>query len=73
MNMRLYVEKNETTITGWVKRRTKRPTSFMMSTKFHTILVIKSGDQRQLAKPLKPVHLEYLKALDVEPKVFVTP
>ncbi|MCG8634649.1 MAG: IS1634 family transposase [Desulfobacterales bacterium] len=71
--MRLYVKKNKTTMTGWVRRRTKRPTSFMMSTKFHTVLVIKSGDQRQLAKPLKPVHLEYLKALDVKPEVFITP
>ena len=72
-SMRQYVEKNETTMTGWVKRKTKRPTSFMMSTKFHTVLVIKSGNQRQLAKPLRPVHLEYLKALDVNPEVFVTP
>jgi len=60
-------------MTGWVKRRTKRPTSFMMSTKFHTVLVIKSGNQRQLAKPLKSVHLEYLKALDVKPEAFITP
>ena len=72
-SMRLYVEENQTTITGWVKRRTKRPTSFMMSTKFHTVLVIKSEDYRQLAKPLKPVHLEYLKALDVKPEVFLSP
>ena len=72
-SMRIYVEENQTTITGWVRRRTKRPTSFMMSTKFHTVIVIKIGDQRQLAKPLKPVHLEYLKALDVKPEVFVTP
>jgi transposase len=72
-SMRLYVEDNQTTITGWVRRKTKRPTSFMMSTKFHTVLVIKSGDHRQLAKPLKPVHLEYLKALDVNPDVFLTP
>lgn len=72
-SMRLYVAENQTTITGWVRRRTKRPTSFMMSTKFHTVLVIKSGDHRQLAKPLKPVHLEYLKALNVKPGVFLTP
>lgn len=72
-SMRLYIKENETTMTGWVRRRTKRPTSFMMSTKFHTVLVIKRGNQRQLAKPLKPVHLEYLKALDVRPEVFVTP
>ena len=71
--MRLYIKNNQTTMTGWVRRRTKRPTSFMMSTKFHTVLVVKSGNQRQLAKPLKSVHLEYLKALDVKPEVFITP
>lgn len=72
-SMRQYIERKQTTITGWVRRRTKRPTSFMMSTKFHTVLVIKSGKHRQLAKPLNPVHLEYLKALDVQPEVFISP
>lgn len=72
-SMRLYLEQNKTTITGWVRRQTKRPTSFMMSTKFHTVLVIKNGNQRQLARPLNSVHLEYLRALDVQPEVFVTP
>jgi len=72
-SMRLFVEKKDTTITGWVRRQTKRPTSFMMSTKFHTILVIKSGKNRQLARPLKAVQLEYLNALDIDPKVFVVP
>jgi transposase len=72
-SMRLFLEKKQTTITGWVRRRTNKPTSFMMSTKFHTVLVIKNGRQRQLAKPLNAVHLEYLKALDVQPEVFITP
>ena len=72
-SMRMYLEKKATTITGWVKRQTKRPTSFMMSTKFHTVLVIKNGKDRQLARPLNPVQLEYLRALDVDPKVFVVP
>jgi len=72
-SMRNYIEQNQTTITGWVKRRTKKPTSFMMTTKFYTVLVIKNGAQRQLARPLNSVHLEYLKALDVQPEVFVTP
>jgi transposase len=71
--MRQYIEENKTTMSGWVKRRTKRPTSFMMTTKFHTLLVIKSGAQRQFAKPLRPVQLEYLKALDIDPEVFITP
>lgn len=72
-SMRMYLEKKATTITGWVKRQTKRPTSFMMSTRFHTVLVIKSGKNRQLARPLKPVQLEYLNALGVDPQVFVVP
>ncbi len=72
-SMRQYIEKNQTTMTGWVERRTKRPTSYMMSTKFHTIHVLKLDKHRQLAKPLNSVHLEYLRALDVQPDVFLTP
>lgn len=72
-SMRQYIKQNQTTMTGWVKRRTKRPTSYMMSTKFHTIHVLTIDKHRQLAKPLNPVHLEYLKALNVQPEVFVTP
>lgn len=71
--MRQYLEREQTVITGWVRRKTKRPTAFMMSTKFHTILVIKMKNKRRLARPLKPVQLEYLHALDIDPKVFVTP
>lgn len=72
-SMRQYLEREQTVISGWVRRKTKRPTAFMMSTKFHTILVIKMGDNRHLARPLKPVHLEYLRALDIDPCVFITP
>jgi transposase len=71
--MRQHLDQEQTTITGWVRRKTKRPTAFMMSTKFHTILVIKIKNKRLLARPLKPVHLEYLQALDIDPNVFVTP
>lgn len=72
-SMRQYLEKTESKITGWKNRPTKRPTSFMMTTKFLSILVAKAGKQRQLVKRLKPVHLEYLQALDVGPEVFVNP
>jgi len=68
-SMRRYV-KTFGSMTGWENRPTKRPTSFMMTTKFIHILVIKSAKQRKLAKPLKPVQLEYLKALNVDPNVF---
>ncbi len=72
-SMRLYLDSEDITITGWVRRKTKKPTSFMMSTKFVSVLVIKNGRNRQLARPLKPVQHEYLKALGVSPENFVTP
>jgi hypothetical protein len=45
----------------------------MMTTKFLHVLVVTSGSHRQLAKPMTPVQLEYLKALNVEPEVFTSP
>ncbi|MBW2655890.1 MAG: IS1634 family transposase [Deltaproteobacteria bacterium] len=71
--MRRYLDSEDITITGWVRRKTKKPTAFMMSTKFVSVLVVKSGRNRQLARPLKPVQHEYLKALGVSPESFVTP
>lgn len=72
-SMRLYLDQKDITITGWVRRKTKKPTSFMMSTKFVSVLVVKNGRNRQLARSLKPVQHEYLKALGVSPENFVTP
>ena len=71
--MRRHLDKTGTEITGWKNRPTKRPTSFMMTTKFLSVLVAKSGSQRQLVKPLKPVQLEFLQALNVNHEVFIRP
>ena len=71
--MRQYLEKTKSEITGWKNRPTKRPTSFMMTTKFLSILVARSGRRRELVKPLKPVQLEFLRAMGVKPEVFVNP
>ena len=71
--MRQYLEKTKSEITGWKNLPTKRPTSFMMTTKFLSILVVKSGNRRQLVKHLKPVQMEYLQALGVSPEVFISP
>ena len=37
----------------------------MMVTKFAGVIVVKLGDQRQLARPLSVVQQQYLMALDV--------
>ena len=38
-----------------------------------SILVAKAGKRRQLVRPLKPVQLEFLQAMEVNPKVFICP
>ena len=71
--MRRYLDETMTEITGWKNRPTKRPTSFMMTTKFLSILVAKAGKERQLVMPLRPVQIEYLQALGVDEEVFFNP
>jgi hypothetical protein len=71
--MRQYVETNDFELPGWVRRKTRKPTSFMMTTKFSSIMVVSIGNNRQLAKPLKAAQLEYLKALGVSVDAFTVP
>jgi transposase len=72
-SMRRYVETNDCELPGWLRRRTRKPTAFMMTTKFTSVMVITIGKHRQLAKPLKAFQLEYLKALGVTTDVFTVP
>jgi transposase len=72
-SMRQYIEHSGKTITGWKKRPTKRPTSFMLTTKFLEIPVLRLGSKRQLARPLRPVQLEFLEALGLTPDIFTVP
>jgi transposase len=70
--MRRYVSDTGNKITGWKNKPTDKPTAFMMTTKFLSILVLKVEDKRQLARPLNTVQLEYLKALNVDPIAFTS-
>jgi transposase len=71
--MRRYITDTGNTITGWKDKPTTKPTSFMMTTKFLSILVLKVEHQLRLARPLNTVQLEYLKALNVDPNTFISP
>jgi len=51
-SMRQYVEQTGEKLPGWDHKPTDRPTSFMMTTKFTGIMVIKIGNERRLSKPL---------------------
>jgi transposase len=72
-SLRQYVQEQNCTISGWDKRQTTRPTTFMMTTKFINIFVVTMGKQRSLARPLKPVQVEYLNALKLTPDIYINP
>jgi hypothetical protein len=63
--LRIHVETTGNPLVGWDKKATQKPTAFMMMTKFAAVMVLKVGDQRQLASPLSSVQQSYLNALGV--------
>lgn len=68
--MRMSLKVQETTIIGWEKRQTSRPTSFMMTTRFHSVIVLRTNVGRFLGNPLDDVQLAYLKALGLSQEIF---
>jgi hypothetical protein len=68
--MRTHVHTARPPLTGWDKKVTERPTSFMMVTKFVGVMVVKLGHQQQLARPLSVVQQQYLTALNVPAACF---
>jgi transposase len=69
-SMRDYVNTTSTTLTGWDKKETERPTALMMMTKFAGVIVLKMDQQRQLARPLSGVQQQYLTALGISAACF---
>ena len=70
---RVHVERTGMPLPGWDKKPTKRPTAFMMMTKFAGVLVCTVGPQRRLARPLSAVQQQYLVALGVSATCFTLP
>jgi transposase len=71
--MRMFLKERETTITGWEKRQTSRPTSFMMTTRFLSVIVLRTSLGRFLGNPFDDVQLAYLKTLGMTPEIFTKP
>jgi transposase len=71
--LRVHVETTGSTLTGWDKKETQKPTAFMMMTKFSAVIGVKVGSQRQLAQPLSAVQKQYLLALGVPAAYFTAP
>jgi transposase len=71
--LRINVETTGSTLTGWDKKETQKPTAFMMMTKFAAVIVLKVGPYRQLAQPFSALQQSYLSALGVPATSFTVP
>ena len=71
--MRTYSATPQTSLTGWDKKVTERPTSCMLVTKVASVIGFKLGHDRQLARPLSVVPQQYLTARDVPVTCFTRP
>jgi transposase len=68
--MRQKTKEEHLTLKGWNNTDTRKPTSFMMVSKFSPVFVGVRDDKRFLFAPLTKVQLAYLTALDVHPAIF---
>jgi transposase len=71
--MRQSIEDTGEPISGWDHKPTRRPTSFMMTTKFSGVMVIKIGQKRLLNREFSAEQKQFLRALHVSPEVFTQP
>ena len=71
--MRISLKQDESKVIGWNNRKTSRPTSFMTTTKFPSVIVIRTAERRFLAEPLDPIQARYLQILGLSEAVFTNP
>ena len=63
--LRQHVEQTGAALPGWDRKETLRPTTFMMTTKFAGLQIVRIGERYRLAQPLRNVQAAYLRALDL--------
>ncbi|GFP42850.1 hypothetical protein HKBW3C_01974, partial [Candidatus Hakubella thermalkaliphila] len=61
--MREYLKRTDTTIPGWDRKSTQKPTSFMMTTKFKGVLVAELDGEWCFLAPLSSEQQQYIRAL----------
>ena len=69
--MRSQLEQRQGEVPGWDNKPTERPTTFMMTTKFDNIRIIKFRQQRILNGRLSEVQKEYLLAMGLNDTIFI--
>lgn len=69
--MRAYLEENDTDIIGWDKKKTRKPTTFMMTTKFKGMHVVRIGEEWFLAAPLTKAQQQFVQALGLSEELIL--
>ena len=69
--MREHLRRSGATISGWDRKPTTKPTTFMMSTKFKGVLVARIGEEWHFTAPLTGEQLQYVRALGLSEKALL--
>ena len=69
-SMRAHVENAKTTLPGWDRRNTDKPTAFMMTTAMTGIMVARKAGKRVLLCEPGPRQMAFLKAMGLGPSAF---
>ena len=69
--MRGHLRRSASTISGWDRKPTKTPTTFMMTTKFKGLLVARIGGEWHFTAPLSGEQLQYVQALGLSEKALL--
>jgi transposase len=65
--LRQHVAQTGASLPGWDRKTTKRPTTFMLTTKFAGLQIVRLGNRYHLAQPLGETQKAYLRALGLSP------
>lgn len=69
--LRRFVTEKERTLEGLDRKQTSRPTTYMVTVLFRQVMVVKLGEHRGFATPLREAQLEYLEALGLAEEIFL--
>lgn len=72
-DLRKFIKEEKATLPGWDGKQTERPTTFMFSTKFINVKVLKKDGQRILIGGLPGQLAKYFDALKLSADVFLRP
>jgi len=71
--MRQALRENQDKVPGWDRKPTNKPTTFMMTTKFSSVGILKIGGVRRLNRPIDDIQLKYLEILGLSIDIFLKP